>query len=177
MSRIITTVTHPAVAISGVPSIQPLGVLLTLPDGQVLDLNAFGLIPTRVEFRSTSNVSAEVSSNFFLYMYIFGALPFKAVLSGYIIRNVMQSGQNHLTLQNTSPLTFLIFLATKVAASYSFRPVILSLTSDLLEPTVDRLNIYGFLVDVGAQFEADENISGLGSFRLEILGIPPPPTP
>lgn len=163
--------------VSGVPAVQPMGVsLFPYGGGQAVNFVDYGFIPTDIDFDSSSNLAAQTSSNYFTYLYIFGPLPFKLVLSGVMLRNFVTQSADGPTMVPYRPLAFLEWLATKLAASYSRRPVILVLNTDGLSPSTDSLAFLGYLINVRGQFTSDSDYMGLGKFVLTFMCVPPAPT-
>ncbi|MEM3062006.1 MAG: hypothetical protein QW303_00480 [Nitrososphaerota archaeon] len=169
--RIITSTYHSVVVSIGIPSINPMGIMIIDSDNQMIQLSSNGLIVTDIAAQSKTAMQISPTLTREFYAYIFGSMPFHAYVSGYIIKNYIE-GHTTKFLIPTSPLTFLVNLATRVSAAYSGRPLTITLLLDSYQPGSDFLLIKGFLTDVQFSFSSRED-SQIGTFKLDFFAVPP----
>lgn len=120
-----------------------------------------GLIPIEIKTLFSSNMQASPALSSDFYVFIFGALPFKLVVNGIMLRNVCSG------FVGGQPLSEILNLARTVAAAYNPNPLFITISG-----SGGSLSIMAFLEKVGFGLSTREEMH-VGSFTLEFLAIPP----
>lgn len=152
---LITTSPTDVTVINGLPAHSPIDIKLII-NGKVVELNNYGLIVTSITQRLASNRQVIPSLDAFVFIYAFGPLPQRIVLSGLLCRNEC-SGNN---LIKKDPLYMLDYLSTYQVHKY-IDPIILE---------IDEYQVPCFLDQIEYTFRHPD--SRIGGFSLLFTGLP-----
>lgn len=165
---------HTVTVHSGIPAAQPIGVILTLQNGYVWPVNNFGFVPTSVEFSLQTNAAVHLSTQRFIYLYSFGAMPMNVAIDGYVLLNeIIFDADGNPKIKNTGFLDAITDIARYHSFSYDVRPILLRIEAKDSDDNTDFVQFFAFLFNISVRLEATQELKGLGTFRFEFLAIPP----
>lgn len=166
----------PSFASHASPISSRIGVrlIIGLSNPFVIFLEDYGLVPTNIKVVAHDNIQAVPSLSGACYAYIFPAEPFEVVLGGIILRNVvLQDASGADYTHDLRPHSLLVYLKTKISASYGGAVCTLSVISNTSNDSgaqEDLLYVRGFLRTVSFGYNDPE--SKIGAFELTFLCVP-----